>query len=227
MTVLSPGPHAPRRRAGPRRAPAFAQTYSQTVFFGDSLTDSGYFRPLLVQAGGPRPRDRPVHHQPGLVWSRVPGRLLRHQRRAERQRQGGTNYAVGGARVGTDSVGALGPIPSLGTQINTYLAAQRRRAPIRMRCTPSGAAPTTCSRSPATAPGAGDHRRARSTAQVGIVGALQNAGARYILVPTVPDLGLTPSFRAGGPAGAGAGHRAVDGLQHRAVRRPGRGRACA
>ena len=28
--------------------PAFAQTYSQTVFFGDSLTDAGAFRPGLV-----------------------------------------------------------------------------------------------------------------------------------------------------------------------------------
>ena len=28
-------------------APAFAQTFTQTVFFGDSLTDAGYFRPLL------------------------------------------------------------------------------------------------------------------------------------------------------------------------------------
>src|SRR5688572_25967584 len=34
-------------------APAFAQTYSQTIFFGDSLTDSGHFRPALVQAVGP------------------------------------------------------------------------------------------------------------------------------------------------------------------------------
>ena len=33
--------------------PVAAQTYSQTVFFGDSLTDSGAFRPGLVQVGGP------------------------------------------------------------------------------------------------------------------------------------------------------------------------------
>ena len=43
-------------------APAFAQVspaandspYSQTVFFGDSLTDSGHFRPALVQVAGPQ-----------------------------------------------------------------------------------------------------------------------------------------------------------------------------
>ena len=34
--------------------------------------------------------------------------------------------------------------------------------------------------------------------QIGMVGTLQNAGARYILVPTIPDLGITPAFRAQG-----------------------------
>ena len=43
------------------------------------------------------------------------------------------------------------------------------------------------------------------TAQVGNVAALENAGARYILVPTVPDLGLTPQFRAGGAAAQAQG----------------------
>ena len=36
------------------------------------------------------------------------------------------------------------------------------------------------------------------TAQIGLVGALTQAGAQYILVPTIPDLGLTPASRAGG-----------------------------
>src|SRR3546814_1628469 len=36
------------------------------------------------------------------------------------------------------------------------------------------------------------------TAEVGIVGALKAAGARYVLVANLPDLGLTPAFRAGG-----------------------------
>src|SRR5690606_41379052 len=37
-------------------APAFAQDdspYSDTVFIGDSLTDAGYFRPVLLQVVGP------------------------------------------------------------------------------------------------------------------------------------------------------------------------------
>ena len=43
------------------------------------------------------------------------------------------------------------------------------------------------------------------TTQVGIVGRLQAAGAQYILVPTIPDLGITPSFRAQGAAAAAQG----------------------
>jgi outer membrane lipase/esterase len=37
------------------------------------------------------------------------------------------------------------------------------------------------------------------------VGALTQAGAQYILVPTLPDLGLTPDARAGGALGMAQG----------------------
>src|SRR3546814_3304819 len=42
-------------------------------------------------------------------------------------------------------------------------------------------------------------------AQVTMVGTLQAAGAQYVLVPNLPDIGLTPSFRAGGAAAMGQG----------------------
>src|SRR3546814_5056127 len=52
-------------------APVFAQgssPYSSTVFFGDSLTDSGYLRPLLIQVVRPSAAliGKPPLH-PGLV----------------------------------------------------------------------------------------------------------------------------------------------------------------
>jgi outer membrane lipase/esterase len=47
------------------------------------------------------------------------------------------------------------------------------------------------------------------TDQIGLVGQLQ-AGARYVLVPNLPDVGLTPSFRG---RGAVARHRTVGRLQ--------------
>ena len=52
-------------------APAFAQdNFSQTVFFGDSLTDSGFFQPILVANFGPSAGTAArFTTNPGLVWS--------------------------------------------------------------------------------------------------------------------------------------------------------------
>ncbi len=175
--------------------PALAQTYSQTVFFGDSLTDAGYFRPLLPASV--RPVTGQFTTNPGLVWAQVLADYYGTRADPNGNGQTGTNYAAGGARVGTNTTGALGPIPSLATQVNTYLTANGGRADGNalytvwggandlFAITNAGANPTT------TIAGA-------VGAQVGIVATLQNAGARYILVPTVPDLGITPAFRAQG-----------------------------
>jgi len=52
-------------------APAFAQdTFSQTVFFGDSLTDSGFYQPVLVAGNGPGAATvARFTTNPGLVWA--------------------------------------------------------------------------------------------------------------------------------------------------------------
>ena len=51
--------------------PALAQddTFSQTVFFGDSLSDAGFFRPLLVQQNPAAAVLGRFTTNPGLVWS--------------------------------------------------------------------------------------------------------------------------------------------------------------
>lgn len=43
------------------------------------------------------------------------------------------------------------------------------------------------------------------TDQIGIVADLQAAGAQYVLVPNLPDLGLTPMFRERGQVAAAGG----------------------
>src|SRR5690606_38192986 len=51
-------------------APALAaDTFSRTVFFGDSLTDAGYFRPLLVQQDPAAAILGRFTTNPGLVWA--------------------------------------------------------------------------------------------------------------------------------------------------------------
>ncbi|KRA46688.1 esterase [Pseudoxanthomonas sp. Root630] len=184
--------------------PALAQNgpYTQTVFFGDSLTDAGYFRPLLPASV--RAVTGQFTTNPGFVWSQYLAEYYGTSAYANGNGQVGTNYAAGGARVGTNTTGALGPIPSLATQVNTYLTSTGGRADPNALYTVWGGANdlftiTSGGANPTTTIGAA------VTAQVGIIGTLQAAGARYILVPTIPDLGVTPGFRAQGTAAAAAG----------------------
>lgn len=182
--------------------PAFAQTYSQTVFFGDSLTDSGMFRPALVQVGGQQAASLGrFTTNPGLVWAEYLADF--YGTNATAVNQGGTNYATGGARVGTNSTVTLAPgvtlpVPSLQAQTAAYLAANGGRADSRALYTVWGGANDLF----AIAAGAPAQATLGSAvaAQIGIVNSLTSAGARYILVPTLPDMGLTPSARAQGPA---------------------------
>ncbi|MDQ2701578.1 MAG: autotransporter domain-containing protein [Pseudomonadota bacterium] len=178
-------------------APTLAQEspFSQTVFFGDSLTDSGHFRPVLIQVVGPNGAlIGKFTTNPGLVWSEY---LADHYGTdATSDNQGGSNYAVGGAWVGTETAGGLGAQPSLATQVGGYLASTGGRAdPNALYSVWGGANDLFSVTSLAQAPAV---IGAAVAAEVGIVGGLKAAGARYVLVANVPDLGLTPAFRAGG-----------------------------
>ena len=186
-------------------APSSAQTYSQTVFFGDSLTDSGHFRPALVQVAGPSAAlVGKFTTNPGLVWSEYLADF--YGTNATPANQGGDNFAVGGARAGTNSSATLAPgftlpVPSLATQVGSYLTRTGGRADANALYTVWGGNNDLF----AVAGGAPAQATigAAVTAQVGIVGTLQAAGARYVLVPTIPDLGLTPGARAQGAAAQG------------------------
>ncbi|SKA21183.1 autotransporter domain-containing protein [Novilysobacter spongiicola] len=183
-------------------APAMAESanehpYSQTIFFGDSLTDSGHFRPVLVEAVGPQAAILgKFTTNPWLVWSEYLAEF--YGTAAAPANQGGSNYAVGGARVAEDSIGALGPTPSMATQVGNYLASTGGVADPDALYTVWGGNNDLF----AVAAGAPPETTigAAVGAQVGIVGSLQAAGAQYVLVPSIPDLGLTPAARAQGPA---------------------------
>ncbi|PJK09305.1 autotransporter domain-containing esterase [Lysobacteraceae bacterium NML08-0793] len=182
--------------------------FSRTVFFGDSLTDAGFFRPLLPAAA------QPVIGQfttnPGLVWSQYLANYYGADRSTAWLATGalpkaddGDNYAVGGARVATDSIGALGYTPSLDSQLSEYLRRNGGRADARALYTVWGGANDLFAIT-AGAPAASTIADAVS-AQIGLVGKLRAAGAEYILVPTIPDLGVTPGFLAQGSAAAAQG----------------------
>ena len=178
----------------------YTQPYSQTIFFGDSLTDSGHFRPVLVGAIGPQAGILgKFTTNPWLVWSEYLADYYGTD--AGAANQGGSNYAVGGARAGQDAVGALGFTPSMGTQLGTYLTANGGVVDSNALYTVWGGNNDLF----AVAQGAPAQATigAAVTAQIGVIGALQGAGARYVLVPSIPDLGLTPSARAQGAVAQG------------------------
>ena len=196
--------------------PAMAGTpdspFSKTVFFGDSLTDAGYFRPLLIQTIGPNgAMIGQFTTNPGYVWSQYLADYYGSNARAawtgnttaSPTRADGNNWAVGGARNGTDALGGLGYTPSLASQYAAYRAAGNAVDPNALYTIWGGANDLfAVQANPAQAQ---QIIGGAVAAQVGLVGALTQAGAQYILVPTIPDIGLTPASRAGGAVGMAQG----------------------
>ncbi len=185
--------------------PALAQSpYSKTVFFGDSLTDTGYFRPVLVKLDPNASLVGRFTTNPGWVWADYVADQYGTNASPNGNGQTGDNYAVGGARVGVDEVGALGATPSMKTQMTTYLAANGGKADANALYTVWGGANDlfAVQKAPAQAQAI---IGAAVADQVGIVGALKAAGAEYVMVPNLPDIGLTPASRAGGAMGMAQG----------------------
>jgi outer membrane lipase/esterase len=151
---------------------ASAADFGETVFFGNSLTDSG-------TALGAKSTTNPAP-----VWSELlAGRL--GTAAAPFFFAGGSNFAVGGARV-TESTAGIPP--AIVDQISVYLATTGGRA--------SGAALyTVWAGANDVFAGAGVQPAADLAAQIE---RLRTAGARFLLVPNVPDLGLTPNAIASG-----------------------------
>ena len=197
--------------------PAAAQSsskspFSQTIFFGDSLTDGGYFRPLLIQMVGPNGATiGQFTTNPSYVWSQYLADYYGSNAQAAWTGNAtatptpasGNNWAVGGARVGTNSVGGLGYTPSLTAQYQAYLASGHAVDAHALYTVWGGANDMFAVQ--ANPSQAAQIISGAVTAQVGLVGALTQAGAQYILVPTLPDLGLTPDARAGGAVGMAQG----------------------
>jgi phospholipase/lecithinase/hemolysin len=155
-----------------KTAKAELPSFTGLVVLGDSLSDSG-------NAG--RFSDGPVwveHVAERLAVTLRPSRL------------GGTNYAVGGARV-------QGEPTDLRGQADALLAARGGRLdPAALHIVWGGANDLL-----SAGPGAGE-TTARTTAAslARIVDDLAAAGAVQILVLNLPDVGHTPALRAAGPA---------------------------
>ncbi len=183
---------------------ANAVTFSGVYVFGDSLSDSGYFRPAIAAAIGPTAAAGLGRFttNPGPVWAELIAQSYGGS--SKPANQGGTNYAQGGAQaVGNAPPSRVGPFntqrPSA-TQISEYLTATGGRAdPNALYSVWFGANDIftqlegllggTITQAQLSA-----NIASTANAEVGQVARLQAAGARYVLVFAIPDIGVTPAF---------------------------------
>lgn len=197
-------------------APAVqAQQFSTVVVFGDSLSDAGYFRPVLQAAGVPAsllPILGRFTTAPGPVYSELLSTYYGANPLPSNV-SGGNIFAQGGARVAVNSSStptgaAQRPVT---TQITEFLARTNGVAdPNALYVVWAGAndvIQTLGGISAGVIPADQGATIIQNTANAEIaqIVRLQGAGARYVMVFDLPDIGATPGLRAAGPtASAGA-----------------------
>lgn len=183
---------------------AHASEYSSVTFFGDSLTDGGYFSPITQGTlSQPQPQSGQFTTNPDNVWATSFAEQLGTTAVANKigSPQTGNNYAIGGARAGEDvtntNFGFPITIASANSQANSYLANNSVDANGLYVLWAGANDLLAINENPANALGIVS---SAVQSQVATVTSLKNAGANYILVPNIPDVGLTPDAISGGPA---------------------------
>lgn len=164
-----------------------ARPFTQLVVFGDSLSDSGN---LFAATGGAVPPSPPYYagrFSNGPVWVE----FLANELGVPVQ-----DYALGGALTGRvnlfDDPGIPAEFPGVLDEIDIFLALNGGIAdPHALYVVWAGANDFFVAPAPTTiAPAVANLLSAVRT--------LADRGARHIVVPTMPDLGLTPDGRASG-----------------------------
>jgi outer membrane lipase/esterase len=182
-------------------APAAALEFGATYFMGDSLTDSGAYAGSLPAGGGAR-----FTVDPGPVWSEHLARHFGKTARANNPNNPsgtdpqGSNYAQGGARVVAPGALAFGIVEigvPVSTQIDWALAARPTADAAALYSVWAGSN-DVFAQMDRLAAGAteGEVRSALLDAAASLadqVRRLDEWGARYVLVPNLPDIGDTPN----------------------------------
>ncbi len=170
-------------------AAAQAGPYSSLTVFGDSLSDVGN---IFIATGGAVPT-APYYHgrfSDGLNWIDVLAAGLGLPSASVASLAGGTNYAFGGARTGTDTnppgvlaqvAGLWGPTHAAADPNGLYVVVGGGND---MRDARSANAGTDVTREAAAQAAAFNIFQS--------VALLAQAGAKHVLISTLPDLGNTP-----------------------------------
>jgi outer membrane lipase/esterase len=188
--------------------------FSNVYAFGDSLSDAGYYRPFLASLGLPASVVSQLGRfttNPGPVFSESISQFY-GVTPGPSNASGGNIFAQGGARVATASPltppgAAQRPVS---TQIDEYLLRGNGAAdPNALYSVWAGANDIFVNLGIFQAGGITQAQLqtnvlAAATAEIGQIARLQAAGARYILVFGIPNIGGTPQFAGAGAATQGA-----------------------
>jgi outer membrane lipase/esterase len=181
-------------------ASAQAGPFSSLVIFGDSVSDSGNVALATGTFSGPPTSDQFVPDfsyasgtfSNGPVWATsFAGKL---GLAATPSLVGGTNFAFGGARTG----GANIPSPTLTSQVGQYLFDAGNHASATALYVVAGVGNdardtlATIAGGTGTATTLSDGATSYANNVAGMVGALEAAGAKHILVLNTVNLGVTP-----------------------------------
>jgi outer membrane lipase/esterase len=168
--------------------PASARQLTKLVVFGDSLSDTGAVFAVTQGAVPPSPPYYAGRFSNGPVWAEYLGAAL--DLPVE-------NYAYGGAQTDHGNLfdGLFGiDFPGLSDEIELYLGQPGRVDRHAIYVVWAGANDFRA----ALARGETPDIAGMVSNLLNAIGALYLAGARYVVVPNLPDLGLTPEGRASG-----------------------------
>ncbi|MDY3306742.1 autotransporter domain-containing protein [Psychrobacter sanguinis] len=183
---------------------AHASDYSSVTFFGDSLTDGGYFKKATEALGHPQSGQYTTN--PDNTWATPFAESLglnsvqnTYDEVTGQQTTTGNNYAIGGARSGIDlqhdkykdTTGKPLPVYSTRSQVDRYLADKNIDSK-GLYTVWTGA--NDLFAVVKDLPNASNIISAAVSDEVATVKKLHDNGANYIVVPNIPDVGLTPSF---------------------------------
>ncbi|HEX5129618.1 MAG TPA: SGNH/GDSL hydrolase family protein, partial [Usitatibacter sp.] len=186
--------------------------FSNVYVFGDSLSDAGYYRPVLSASGLPPQVVATLGRfttNPGPVWSEIVSSFY-GVTPSPSNADNGNIFAQGGARVASDSAATPPGHPQrpVSTQITEFLARSGGTADPNALYAVWAGGNDFLQNFQAFAGGQIDQAQlqanvlAAATAEVGQIARLRAAGAQYIAVFALPDIGITPFALGAGPAAA-------------------------
>ena len=160
-------------------------TFSNVIAFGDSLSDAGNLSLSIDPAFQP---PQQFTTNPGSVVVQNVALALGHPLSASLT--GGNDYAWGGAGVFNNAPGTPGGVPTVTSQITTYLASHPTLDSHALYTMWAGANDIFAAyTAPATAQGL---IVTAAQGELTLLRELQNAGAKNILVLNLPNIGVTP-----------------------------------